>query len=103
MEWLFKIFIENKDDIKAEAVRNRYGSFSGCVGIVLNVILFAMKLTIGFLTCSIGIVADAVNNISDAGSSVITLIGFKLAGKPVDNEHPFGHGRIEYISAFLPI
>ncbi len=101
MEWLFKIFIKNKDEIENPQVRNHYGVFSGIVGIVLNVILFGIKLAAGLLSGSIGIIADAVNNIGDAGSSVITLVGFRLAGKPVDNEHPFGHGRFEYLSALF--
>ena len=101
MEWLFKLFIKNKDDVENPEVRNRYGVFSGCVGIFLNIILFGIKLAAGLLSGSIGIIADAVNNIGDAGSSVITLAGFKLAGKPVDNEHPFGHGRFEYLSALF--
>lgn len=101
MEWLFKIFIKNKDDVENPEVRNSYGTFSGILGIILNLILFGIKLTAGLLSGSIGIIADAVNNIGDAGSSVITLVGFKLAGKPVDNEHPFGHGRFEYLSALF--
>lgn len=101
MEWLFKLFIKNKDNTENPDVRNSYGVFSGVVGIILNFILFGMKLAVGIAGRSIGIVADAVNNIGDAGSSVITLVGFRLAGKPANNEHPFGHGRFEYLSALF--
>ena len=101
MEWFFGLFIKNKDDITNEKVRNAYGVFCGSVGIFLNIMLFLFKLTAGLFTGSIGIIADAMNNISDAGSSVITLIGFKYAGKPPNNEHPFGHGRFEYLSALF--
>lgn len=73
----------------------------GCVGIALNVILFIIKLGAGLISASVAIVADALNNLSDALSSVITLIGFKMSGKPADRQHPFGHGRIEYISALF--
>ncbi len=101
MELLFKIFIKNKDDVENLEVRNSYGVFSGILGIILNFVLFGIKLATGIVSGSIGIIADAVNNIGDAGSSVITLAGFRLAGKPVDNEHPFGHGRFEYLSALF--
>ena len=75
--------------------------FAGIVGIICNLILFLAKILAGVLTASVSIMADAVNNLSDAGSSIVTLIGFKLAGKPADYEHPYGHGRIEYISGFI--
>ena len=79
-------------------VRGRYGVLSGATGIFLNVCLFAAKFLAGILTSSIAITADAFNNLSDAGSSVVTLVGFKMAQSPADKEHPFGHGRIEYLS-----
>jgi cation diffusion facilitator family transporter len=101
MEFLFKIFIKDKDNVKDEKVRNSYGVFGGIVGIVLNFLLFATKLFAGFVTGSVGIAADALNNLSDAGSSVITLIGFKMSGRPADYDHPFGHGRWEYISGLF--
>lgn len=101
MELLFKFFIKNKEDVENSNVRNAYGVFCGTVGIVLNFILFGIKLAAGIISGSIGVIADAVNNIGDAGSSVITLVGFRLAGKPVDNDHPFGHGRFEYLSALF--
>ncbi|MEI3153229.1 MAG: cation transporter [Eubacteriales bacterium] len=96
---LSKIFIKNRDDLKNPAVRRAYGILSGTLGIVLNILLFAGKLTAGLISGSVAIVADALNNLSDAGSSVITLIGFRMAGQKPDKGHPFGHGRIEYIRA----
>ncbi len=101
MDFLFKIFIKNYKNIQDETTRRKYGLFSGIAGIILNFILFCIKITAGIIASSLGIIADAVNNLSDAGSSLITLIGFKLSGKPADNDHPFGHGRFEYISAML--
>lgn len=79
-------------------VRRKYGVLGGSVGITLNVLLFALKLVAGLLTASISITADALNNLSDAGSSIITLVCFKLSGKKADKNHPFGHGRIEYLA-----
>ena len=91
---------ENKP-ITDPKVRGRYASIAGFTGIILNVLLFAGKLTMGILAGSVAIIADAFNNISDAGSSIVTLIGFRLANKPVDKEHPLGHGRLEYVSGFI--
>ncbi len=98
---LTKLFIKNPNDIKNNATRAQYGSLSGVVGIVCNLLLCVFKITVGSLTSSISIVADGFNNLSDMGSSVITILGFKLANKPADKDHPFGHGRIEYMSAFI--
>ena len=98
---LVRLFIKNRDDINDSTVRSRYGTLGGTVGIICNLFLCALKLTVGFLTASISIVADGLNNLSDMGSSVITMIGFKMAGKPADSDHPFGHGRMEYMSAFI--
>ena len=98
---LIKSFVKDKDNIKDKNVRQRYGYLGGVVGIACNVMLSGAKLAIGFMINSIAITADAVNNLSDAASSVITLIGFKITNKPADREHPFGHGRIEYISAMV--
>ncbi len=95
---LIRLFVKNSEDITNDKVRGRYGILSGAVGICTNLVLFAGKLIAGTLSNSISIVADAVNNLSDASSSVITLVGFKLAGKPADKEHPFGHARFEYLS-----
>lgn len=94
-------FIKNNSDIKDDKVRNSYGVVGGIVGILVNVILFAIKLSVGLIVSSIAIMADAFNNLSDAASSLITILGFKLSNKPADREHPFGHGRIEYLSALI--
>ncbi|NLP28593.1 MAG: cation transporter [Clostridia bacterium] len=99
--FLIKTFIKNSDDIKNDKVRSDYGSFAGIVGIVSNLILFIIKLIVGFLTKSIAVTADAFNNFTDSASSLITIIGFKLSKAPADEKHPFGHGRVEYISALL--
>lgn len=101
INWLCKIFIKNYDDIHDSKVRGRYGKFAGIVGIISNLILFSLKLILGLLTGAISIVADAINNLADMGSSVITLIGFKLSTMPADEEHPFGHERIEYITGLI--
>lgn len=95
---LSKIFIKNYTDTTAPQVRQAYGVLSGTVGILFNMLLFMGKFIAGLLSNSIAITADAINNLSDAGSSVITLIGFKMAGQKPDPGHPFGHGRIEYLS-----
>lgn len=98
---LAKCFIKDSANVTAPAVRQAYGMLCGTVGICLNVLLFALKLLAGTLSGSIAVTADAFNNLSDAGSSVITLLGFKLAGQKPDPEHPFGHGRLEYISGLI--
>ncbi len=98
---LVKLFVKNSDDVTDPDVRTSYGVLSGVVGIIVNVIISLAKLLIGSMTNSIAITADAVNNLSDAGSSAVTLFGFKISNKPADEEHPFGHGRIEYISSFI--
>ena len=95
---LVRLFIKDCDNVTDPAVRERYGILSGAVGIVLNLLLSAGKLFAGLMTGSISITADAFNNLSDAGSSVVTLVGFRMAGKQADDDHPFGHGRIEYLS-----
>ena len=98
---LVKLFIKNYDQVQDPAVRERYGVLSGMVGIVLNLLLSLGKFFAGLITGSIAITADAFNNLSDAGSSVVTLVGFKLAGQKADDGHPFGHGRIEYLAGLL--
>lgn len=100
-ELLIRLFVRDYRNTDRPEVRERYGKFSGIVGIVSNLLLFVMKAVTGFVTGSISIVADAVNNLSDSASSVITLVGFKLSGKPADQEHPYGHARIEYISGLI--
>ncbi|MBQ9688036.1 cation transporter [bacterium] len=101
IDFLIKIFIKDYKNTSRNDVRNRYGILSSVTGIVLNVILFIIKVIASILTSSIGIAADAFNNLSDAGSSIITFIGFRLAGKPADQDHPFGHGRAEYICSMF--
>ena len=98
---LSRIFIKNHTETSNPGVRRAYGVLCGAVGIFLNVILFAAKYLAGTLTGSIAIVADAFNNLSDAGSSIITLLGFKLAAKKPDRDHPYGHGRFECIAGLV--
>ncbi|HNT04408.1 MAG TPA: cation diffusion facilitator family transporter, partial [Bacillota bacterium] len=98
---LIKSFIKDKDNIRDKSVRQKYGYLGGFVGIACNVMLSGAKIAIGLMINSIAITADAVNNLSDAASSIIMVIGFKITSKPADREHPFGHGRIEYISAMV--
>ena len=95
------IFIKDRENVSDPGVRQAYGVLCGAVGIALNLLLFAGKWLAGILSGSIAVTADAFNNLSDAGSSVITLIGFKLSGQKPDPEHPFGHGRMEYISGLF--
>jgi len=97
-ELLIRLFVPQRDKVDDPVVRARYGSLAGIVGIVCNILLFAAKLTIGLLSKSVAITADAVNNLTDASSSIMTLIGFRMAKKPADMEHPYGHARYEYIS-----
>ncbi len=101
VELFAKIFLKDSKDIKDPVVRRGYGRISCIVGIVLNILLFAGKYIVGMLSRSVAIMADSFNNLSDAGSSVITLVGFQMAGKKADLEHPFGHGRVEYLSGLI--
>lgn len=98
---IVKLFVKDYKNHKNPVVRERYGLLSSIVGIIVNIILSLSKLVIGSLTSSISITADAINNLSDAGSCIVTLVGFKMAGMKPDKEHPFGHGRIEYIAALI--
>jgi cation diffusion facilitator family transporter len=98
---LIRAFIRNPESTSDPAVRRRYGNFAGIVGIVTNLVLFVMKIIVGTMSGSIAITADAVNNLSDSGSSIVTLVGFKISGKPADSGHPFGHGRMEYIAGLI--
>lgn len=100
-EFLVKHFVKNHEEIEELSVRTAYGVLSSVVGILCNVFLFAVKWAVGFFMHSIAVMADAFNNLSDAGSSIIGLVGVKMAGKPADEDHPFGHGRIEYIAALI--
>ena len=99
--FLVNKFIKNSDDVKNNKVRSAYGNLAGIVGIITNLLLFAIKGSVGIMVSSIAVLADAFNNLSDAASSIITIVGFKMANKPADKEHPFGHGRIEYLSALV--
>ena len=98
---LSKIFIKNRTEYSDPAVRKKYGTLTGFVGILLNVLLFAGKFIAGTLSGAISITADAFNNLSDAGSSIISMAGFYAADKKPDSDHPFGHGRMEYISGLI--
>lgn len=98
---LSKIFIRNREDTSSPAVRSAYGTLCGIMGIILNIVLFGIKMLAGILSGAISIMADAFNNLTDAGSSVITLIGFRMSGQKPDRDHPFGHGRIEYVSGLI--
>lgn len=100
-EFLVRHFVKEYTEIEKVSVRTAYGVVASVVGIFCNVLLFAVKWTIGYLLHSISVMADAFNNLSDAGSSVIGLVGVKMASKPADQDHPFGHGRIEYIAALI--
>ena len=101
IELLAKWFIPRRDSMEDSALRRAYGTLCGAVGIGLNILLFMGKFFAGQLSGSIAVTADAFNNLSDAGSSAVTLLGFRLAGKKPDTDHPFGHGRIEYISGLI--
>lgn len=96
---LIKLFVKDYQNTENEAVRTRLGTLSGTVGILLNILLSVSKVIFGLITKSISIIADGANNSFDAISSIINLVGFKISGKPADDEHPFGHGRVEYVSA----
>jgi len=98
---LAKIFIRDREKLSDGGVRRAYGMLCSVLGIVLNVLLFALKYTAGVVSGSIAVTADAFNNLSDAGSSLITLVGFRFAGSRADDDHPFGHGRYEYIAGFV--
>ena len=98
---LTKIFIKNRDNTQDPMVRKSYGTLSSVVGIIVNFILAGIKILAGVLSGSVAIIADAFNNLSDSGTSVITLISFKLSSKPADKEHPYGHARLEYIASMV--
>ena len=98
---LLNLFVKEKNNLSSLKVRSQIGRLSGIVGILCNLLLFAGKITIGMLSGSVSITADAMNNLSDASSSVITFLGFKLAEKPADEDHPYGHARFEYLSALF--
>ena len=99
--FIVKMFVKNHTDTSNPKVRTAYGMLCGALGIFLNVLLFAGKFFAGTISNSVSITADAFNNLSDAGSSIVTLVGFRLSGKPADKDHPYGHARIEYISSLI--
>lgn len=98
IKWLLHLFVKDYQNTKNPAVRTSIGSFAGWVGIICNLSLVAGKMVVGLVSGSISVIADALNNLLDAVSSIIALVGFKIAAKKADKEHPFGHGRYEYIS-----
>ena len=100
-KFLIRKLIKNYEDVKDPKVRQAYGKFAGIVGIVSNLLLCVMKIIIGLVSSSIAIIADGVNNLTDASSSIITLVGFKMASQPEDKDHPYGHGKIENISGVV--
>ena len=100
-EFLVRHFVKDYQSVEKSAVRTAYGVLASIVGILCNVCLFLVKFVVGLLVNSVSVTADAFNNLSDAASSVISFVGVKMAGKPADKEHPFGHGRIEYIAALI--
>ena len=98
-QFLIRLFVKNPQDTASQKVRAAYGTLGACTGIAVNVLLSATKFLLGLMSGSLAVMADAVNNLSDAAGSVMSLLSVRLADKPVDREHPFGHGRIEYIGA----
>lgn len=98
---LYKLFIKNYEDTKNPKVREQYGKLAGVVGIVTNLFICILKITLGLFQNSIAVIADGINNLSDAASSIITLVGFKLAAMPGDEGHPYGHARIEYLAGMI--
>ncbi|MCR5733522.1 MAG: cation diffusion facilitator family transporter [Lachnospiraceae bacterium] len=98
---LVRLFIKDHENVKNNGVRIKYGALSGGLGIFFNITLFLIKIAAGFISGSVAIMADAFNNLSDAGTSLVTLIGFRMAGKKPDPDHPFGHGRVEYVTGLI--
>ena len=96
-----KLFIKNYQDVENPVVRTAYGVVAGVVGILANAILFVLKLIVGILSGSVAVIADAINNMSDFMTSIITIIGFKISSKPADKEHPYGHQRIEHVISLI--
>ena len=100
-ELLVRKFVKNHEQINKPEVRRSYGTLSSIVGILCNILLFVIKYVMGTISGSIAILSDAFNNLSDAASCIVTLLGYKMAAKPADKDHPFGHGRMEYLTALL--
>ncbi len=101
IRFLTKIFIKDRENVSSPSVRTSYGVFGGVLGVICNILLFAVKFFIGNVIGSIAIISDAFNNLSDTGSSLVTIIGARLSNQRPDREHPFGHGRIEYVSSLI--
>lgn len=101
IDFLVKKFVKDYEDIENNRVRTSYGVLASCVGICCNVFLFLLKLSVGLVVNSVSVMSDAFNNLSDAASSIVSFIGVKMASRPADEEHPFGHGRIEYVAALI--
>ena len=101
INYLIKKYIKNADDIQNETVRFAYGKLTSIIGIIANLLLFIVKLTIGFMTGSVSIMSDGFNNLSDVMTCFVTVLGYRIASKPADKEHPFGHGRVEYVVSFV--
>ncbi len=99
--WLVKRFVKKYEEINDERVRMKYGTLSSVVGIIANICLFAIKIVLGTVSNSIAITSDAFNNLSDSASCIVTLFGYKMAAKPADKDHPFGHGRVEHITSLF--
>ncbi|MBP3375414.1 MAG: cation transporter [Clostridia bacterium] len=100
-EILVRLFIKDRDNVRSPEVRRAYGTLGSVVGIILNIILAAGKCVVGLLFGAISLTADGINNLSDAGSQIISFISFKMAAKPADRDHPFGHARIEYVASMI--
>lgn len=98
---LIRIFVKDHANTHDARVRQRYGTMTSLIGIAVNILIATFKLVVGLLTASVAIVADALNNFTDGGSSIVSLLGFRMAGKPADRDHPYGHARIEYISSMI--
>ena len=101
INYLIKKCIKNADDIQNESVRFAYGKLTSIIGIIANLLLFIVKVTIGFMTNSVSIMSDGFNNLSDLMTCLVTVLGYRIASKPADKEHPFGHGRVEYVVSFV--
>lgn len=100
-EFLCKLFVKDRENIKSSAVRRAYGTLVSVVGIIMNLLVAVGKITVGLIFGAISLAGDGINNLSDAGSQIISLVSFKLAAKPADRDHPFGHARIEYVASMI--
>ena len=101
VKMLARLFIKDYNNVKDNNVRSAYGVLCAIFGIITNLMICAFKIIVGIISGAISIMADGINNLTDGGSSIITLVGFKLANKPADKDHPFGHERIEYVNGLI--